>query len=132
METCSHDLFLFKSLLNLKTERATHFSHSGIKKPLSEVAFQTRESLKRPCFPLPLSILAGSNLIMLFFYFLQPPFDSQENPSPSDFRENSSSFDFRENLCKTPKENQKHCYFFLLPVFSGSVLGVFLLLCHSI
>ena len=61
--------FFLKSQLNLKIKSAIHFSHSGIKKPLSEVAFQTRESLKRPCFPLPLSILAGSNLIMLLFFF---------------------------------------------------------------
>ena len=38
----------------------------GIKKPFSEVALQTRES--RPYFPLPLSILAGTYLIMLFIF----------------------------------------------------------------
>ena len=79
--------FFFLSLLNLKIKMATHFSHSGIKKPFSEVALQTRESLKRPYFPLPLSILAGTNLIMLLSFFLQPPFDSQENSSLFDFRE---------------------------------------------
>ena len=44
----------------------------------------------------------------------------------------STSFDFRENPCKTPKENQKKIAFLLLSVFSGSVLGVSLLLCHWI
>ena len=34
---------------------------------------QTRESLKRPYFPLPLSILAGTNLIMLLFSFFAAP-----------------------------------------------------------
>ena len=60
-------------ILNLKLKRATHFSHSGIKEPFSEVALQTRESLKRPYFPLPLSILAGTNLITLLFYFFATP-----------------------------------------------------------
>ena len=71
---CFFFSFSFLSLLNLKLKRATHFSHSGIKEPFSEVALQTRESLKRPYFPLPLSILAGTNLIMLLFlfYFCNP------------------------------------------------------------
>ena len=89
---------------------------------------------KRPYFPLPLSILAGTNLIMLllfFFFFCDPRLIPKKIHPPFDFQENSSSFDFRENPCKTPKENKKNC-FFLLPVFSGSVLGVSLLLCHWI
>ena len=88
----------------------------GIKKPFSEVALQTRES--RPYFPLPLSILAGTYLIMLFifffFLFFATPFDSQENP------------------CKTPRRTKKNAFFILLPVFSRSGLGVSLLLCHRI
>ena len=74
--------FLFYFILNPKFKKVTHFSHSAIKEPFSEVSFQTRESLKWPYFPLPLSILVGTNLIMLLLFFLQPPFDSQENPSP--------------------------------------------------
>ena len=105
--------FLFFFILNQKFKRVTHFSHSTIKKPFSEVSLQTRESLKKPYFPLPLSILAGTNLIMLlFFIFFATPFDSQENPSLFDFGENLSSFDFRENPCKTSKENKKNCFFF--------------------
>ena len=77
--------FIFLPLLNLKIRRATYSSHWAIKKLFSEVAFQTRETLKRPYFPLPLSILAGTNLIMLLLLllllFLQPPFDPQQNPS---------------------------------------------------
>ena len=71
-------------ILNLQRKKATTSLTRGIKKPCSEVALQTRESLKRPYFPLPLSILAGTDLIMLLLllFFLQPPFDSQENPFP--------------------------------------------------
>ena len=91
-------------------------------------------TLKRPYFPLPLSILPGTNLILLFiFIFLQPSLIPKKIHPPFVFRESSSSFDFRENPCKTPNENQKDCFFFfLLPLFSGSVLGVALLLCHWI
>ena len=65
-------------------------------------------------------------------FFFNPRLIPKKIHPPFDFRENSSSFDFQENPCKTPKENQKNCCFFLLPVFSGSVLGVSLLLCHWI
>ena len=118
----------FLSPLNIKIERAIiRFSHSGIKnqKPFSEVALQTRESLKRPYFPLPLSILAGTNLIMLLLllFFCNPRLIPKKIHPPFDFRENSSSFDFRENPRKTPKENQKNCFFFgslcFLDLFQG-------------
>ena len=65
--------FLFLFLLNQKIRRATHFSHSVTKKAFSEVALQTRESLKWPYFPLPLSILAGTNLIIFLFLFFCNP-----------------------------------------------------------
>ena len=118
---------------NVRAVRATHFSHSGIRKSFSEIALQTRESLKRPYFPLPLSILAGTNLIMLLLlFFLQPPFDSQENPSHTfDFRESSSSFE-KIHAKRSWKTKKTAFLCFLLPVFSGSVLGVSLPLCHSL
>ncbi|WKA11515.1 hypothetical protein VitviT2T_029008 [Vitis vinifera] len=50
---------------NVRAVRATHFSHSGIRKSFSEIALQTRESLKRPYFPLPLSILAVRGVLCL-------------------------------------------------------------------
>ena len=68
-------IYIYIYILNLKLKRTAHFSHSGIKEPFSEVALQTRESLKRPYFPLPLSILAGTDLIMLLlllFFFATP------------------------------------------------------------
>ena len=89
---CFFFSFSFLSLLNLKLRRATHFSQ-GIKMPLSEVALQTRESLKRPYFPLPLSIPAGSNLIMGFI-FLFYPFHPHSIP-----KQTHPPFDFRENPC---------------------------------
>ena len=62
--------FFFFFFLNLKIKRATQpLFHSGIKNPFLKVALHTRESLKRPYFPLPLSILAGTNLIMLLLLF---------------------------------------------------------------
>ena len=60
----------FFIILNLKLKRTAHFSHSGIKEPFS---LQTRESLKRPYFPLPLSILAVTNLIMFLIFFFATP-----------------------------------------------------------
>ena len=91
-------------ILNLKLKKVTTSLTGGIKKPFSEVALQTRESLKRPYFPLPLSILAGTNLIMLLLllllllFFCNPHLIPKKIHPPFDFRENSSSFDFRENL----------------------------------
>ena len=89
-------------ILNLKLKKVTTSLTGGIKKPFSEVALQTRESLKRPYFPLPLSILAGTNLIMLLLLllllFCNPHLIPKKIHPPFDFRENSSSFDFRENL----------------------------------
>ena len=96
----------------------------GIKKPLCWILLQASIM---PYFPLPLSILAGANLIMLLIFIFNPNLLPKKIHPPFDFRENSSSFDFRENPCKTSKENQKIA-FLLLPLFSGSVL----LLCHWI
>ena len=92
-----------------------HFLHY-IGKKLHLVKNPILPSRKRPYFPLPLSILAGTNLIMLlFFIFFATPFDSQENPSLFDFGENLSSFDFRENPCKTPRKTKKIAFFFYAP-----------------
>ena len=84
-----------------------------------------RESLKRPYFPLLLSILAGTNLIMLFIFFCNPRLIPKKIHTPFDFRENSSSFDFRENPCKTPKQNQKPCFIFAPCVFWICSRGLF-------
>ena len=87
-------LFFF-FILNPKFKRVTHFSHSAIKEPFSEVSLQTKKSLKRPYFPLPLSILAGTNLItLLIFFFWNPRLIHKKIHPPFNFRENSSSFDF--------------------------------------
>ena len=120
----------FLSLLNLKLKWATHFSHSRNQEALFWSYPPDERTLERPYFPLPLSILVGNYLIMfLFLFFLQPSFDSQENPSPIWFP-GKFFFDFRENPQGTPKK-----LLFLAPsVFwiSGSVVGVSLLLCHWI
>ena len=115
-----------------------------MKKPFSEVALQTRESLERPYFPLPLSleasrspslklpsrrenpskgpiflsILAGTNLIMvlIFIFFCNPRLIPEKIHPP---------FDFRENPCKIPKENQKNCFFFSPCVFWICSRGLF-------
>ena len=103
----------------------------GIKKPFCWILLQASIM---PYFPLPLSILAGANLIMLLIFIFNPNLLPKKIHPPFDFRENSSSFDFREKSIKTPKENQKKkmFLFLLLSVFSGSVLGFYLLLCHWI
>ena len=78
-ENCSHDLFpFFLSLLNLKLKRPPTSLTRGVKKPFSEVALQTRESLERPYFPMPLSILTNTYLIMFFFFFYATGFKFHE------------------------------------------------------
>ena len=107
---------------------------SGIKKPFSEVALQTRESLKRPYFPLPLSILAGTHRIMLLLYFFCNPVWFSGN-SRIRFPGKFILVWFPRKSMPNPqgKQKKKICFFyFLLPMFFGSVLGVSLLLCHSI
>ena len=102
--------FFFFSLLNLKIKSATELSHSGIK-------LQTRESLKKPYFPLPLSILAGTNLIMLLLLFLQPPFDSQENPSPIRFPGKFILVWFPRKSMQNLQGKPKNCFSFAPSVF---------------
>ena len=103
--------FISTKCKNQKGHALLWLGASGIEKLFSEVALQTRDP---PYFSLRLSILAGTNLIMLLllFYFCNPRLIPKKIHPPFDFRENSSSFDFRENPCKTPKENQKNCFFF--------------------
>ena len=116
--------FLFSFLLNLKIKRPPLHSLGH----QEAVALQTRESLKRPYFPLPLSILAGTNLIMLLLFslfFFKPRLIPKKIHPPFYFRENSSSFDFRENPYKTPKENQKNAFFFSPCVFWICSKGLF-------
>ena len=64
----------------------THFPHRASRSPFLSCP-PAKRIRKRPYFPLPPSILTGTNLIMLLLllFFLQPPFDSQENPSPIRF-----------------------------------------------
>ena len=111
----------FLSLLNLKIN--THFSHSSIKKTFSEVA-QTRESLRRPYFPLPRSILAGTNLIM-FLFFLQPPFDSQENLYPIRFPGKFILVWFPRKYIQNPQGKPKNLLFFAPCVFWICFRGLF-------
>ena len=143
-------LIFFLSLLKPKIKNATHFSLSRasrshfLKLPSighQEVLFWScppaERIPKRPYFPLPLSILAGTNLIMLLLLlllllFLQPPFDSQENPSPIRFPGKFILVWFPRKSKQKPQGKPKRMDFLLLPVFSGSVLGVSLLLCHWI
>ena len=128
----------FLSLLNLKFKMPpTSLTQASRidKKPFSEVALQPERIPKRPYFPLPLSILVGTNLIMLLLlllFFLQPPFDSQENPSPIRFPGKFILVWFPRKSKQKPQGKPKRMDFLLLPVFSGSVLGVSLLLCHWI
>ena len=85
----------------------------GIKKPLCWILLQASIM---PYFPLPLSLLAGTNLIMLLIFIFNPNLLPKKIHPPFDFRENSSSFDFREKSIKTPKENQKKiCFYFVAP-----------------
>ena len=66
--------FFFLPLLNLKIKKATTFEVAlqprefPFSLPFSEVALQPRDFL-----PLPLSILAGTNLITLILFFFATP-----------------------------------------------------------
>ena len=103
--------FLFISILDLKNKTATPSEAS--RSPFAEFPFQASIM---PYFPLPLSILAGTNLIMLLLFLFNPHLLPKKIHPPFDFRENSSSFDFRENPCKTPKENKKkNAFIFFTP-----------------
>ena len=74
------------------------------------------ESLKRPYFPLPLSILAGTNLnMLLLFFFLQPPFDSIENPSPIRFPGKFIIVWFPRKSMQNPQGKPKKLLFFVAP-----------------
>ena len=110
--------FFFLPLLNLKIKRATTF----------EVALQPREFPfplfwscppakrvplpKKTYLPLPLSILAGTNLITLILFFLQPPFDSQENPSPIWFPGKFILVWFPRKSIQNPQRKPKNLLFF--------------------
>ena len=141
-ENYSNDLFpfIYIYILNLKLKKVTTSLTGGIKKPFSEVALQTRESLKRPYFPLPLSILAGTNLIMLLlllFFFATPVWFPRKS-IPHLISGKIHPCLISEKIHAKPQEKPEKLllfffvFFVLLPVFSGSVLGVSLLLCHSI
>ena len=113
----------------IKTEAAL-LSHSGIKKPFAEAS---PGRANRPYFPLSLSILAGSNLIIYYIlFFCNTRLIPKKIHHPCDFWGNSSLFDFRENPCKTPKENKKKLLFFFAPCVFWICSRVALLLCHWI
>ena len=127
--------FFFLSLLNIKFKMPP-FSDRASRSPfLKEALFWScppaERIPKRPYFPLPLSILAGTNLIMLLLFFFNLRLIPKKIHPPFDFRENSSSFDFRENPSKNPKENQKNGFSFAPCVF-WIRFRVSLLLCHWI
>ena len=111
--------FLFYFILNPKFKKVTHFSHSAIKEPFSEVSLQTRESLKRPYFPLPLSILAGTNLIF-FFFFWNPRLIPKKIHPPFDFQGKFILIWFPRKSLQNPQRKKK-LFFFSIPVFYGSV-----------
>ena len=107
--------FFFLPLLNLKIKRATTFEVAlqprefPFSLPFSEVALQPRDFLKRTYLPLPLSILAGTNW---YYFFLQPPFDFQENPSPIRFPGKFILVWFPRKSIKNPQRKPKNLLFF--------------------
>ena len=118
-------LFFFLSLLKPKIKNASHFSLSrssrspflklpsiGHQEALFWSCAPAKRIPKRPYFPLPLSILAGTNLIMLLFIFLQPPFDSQENPSPIRFPGKFILVWFPRKSMQNPQGKPKKLLFF--------------------
>ena len=110
--------FLFISLLNLKNKTATTSLTLWICSPGEHpekcpiFLCHSQSSQVLIYFPLPLSILVGTNLIMLLLFFFNLRLIPKKIHAPFNFQENSSSFDFWENPCKTPNENQKNCFFF--------------------
>ena len=102
--------FYILFLLNLKIKWATPLLSPG------HALFwrcPPTESLKKPYFPLPLSILAGTNLnMLLLFFFLQPPFDSIENPSPIRFPGKFILVWFPRKSMQNPQRKPKKLLFF--------------------
>ena len=119
--------FFFLTSTKSKNQKGTHFS-LGIKNPFLKLSSNERIPKKSPIFLCysQISILAGTNLIMLLlFFFCNPRLIPKKIHLPFDFRENSSSFDLRENPFKTPKENQKNCFSFAPCVFWICFRGLF-------
>ena len=80
---------------------------------------------KRPYFPLPLSILAGTNLIMLLlllFFFATPVWFPRKSIPHSISGKIHPRLISEKIQAKTPRKTKK-MDFLLLPAFSGSVLG---------
>ena len=106
-------------ILNLKLKKVTTSLTGGIKKPFSEVALQTRESLKRPYFPLPLSILAGTNLITLILFFFATPVWFPRKSIPHSILGKIHPRLISEKIHAKPSRKTKRNYFFFAPcVFS--------------
>ena len=110
--------FFISSLKIMKWPFFTRASRSPFLKPFSEVALQTRESLKGPYFPLPLSILAGTNLIMLLLLFFCNPVWFPRKSIPHSISGKIHPRLISEKMhAKPPKENQKNCFSFAPCVF---------------
>ena len=125
--------FFFLPLLNLKIKKATTFEVAlqprefPFSLPFSEVALQPRDFL-----PLPLSILAGTNLITLILFFFATPVWFPRKSIPHSISGKIHPRLISEKIHSKPPKKTKKFAFFLLPVISGSVLRVSLLLCHWI
>ena len=107
-------IFTFLSLLNLKIKRATRCCDSGPRASRSPFLKLPSRRENLPYFSLRLSILAGTNLIMLLlFFYCNPRLIPKKIHPPFDFRENSFSFDFRENpSIQNPQRKPKNLLFF--------------------
>ena len=114
---------MFPFYFSTKSKKQNGHSSEASRSPFAK--FPLQASIM-PYFPLPLSILAGTNLIMLLIFLFNPCLLPKKIHSPFDFQENSSSFDFREKSIKTPKENKKKCFYFFcslcfLDLFKGFI-----------
>ena len=92
-------------------------------------------------FPLPFSILAGTNLISYYYFFCNPRLIPKKIHLHSIFgkihprlisEKIHPRLIFDKIHAKPPRKTKKKCFFFFLHVFSWSDLGVSLILGHWI
>ena len=105
---------MFPFYFSTRSKKQNNHPSEASRSPFAE--FPLQASIM-PYFPLPLSILASTNLIMLLIFLFNPRLLPKKIHPPFDFRENSSSFDFREKSMQNSQEKpkKKKRFYFVAP-----------------
>ena len=104
---------MFPFYFSTKSKKQNGHPSEASRSPFAE--FPLQASIM-PYFPLPLSILASTNLIMLLLFLFNPRLLPKKIHFPFDFWENSSSFDFWEKSMQNSQGKQKkNSFIFVTP-----------------